>query len=130
MRKQVLAFVAFGLLVLGFGASQAWAQHQVEANFKFDFMVDGNKMPAGGYVVTADGDRVLIKSTVAGGTETKVTVVTRIASRELPKVKFFFDKDGEGVYYLAELQIPGEDGWVFKGSGRPHTHVAAEATDK
>ena len=127
MRKQVLAVVAFGFVVLGLAASQAWAQHQVEANFKFDFMVDGKTMPAGGYVVTADQDRVLIRSAVPGSPEMKVTVVTRIASRELPKVKFFFDKDHDGIYYLSELQLPGEDGYVFQGSGRPHTHVAAEA---
>jgi hypothetical protein len=125
MRKQVLAVVAFGFIMLGLGASLAWAQHQLEANFKFDFMVEGKKMPAGGYVFQVEDERVVLKS-AEGGTSMIIPIVTRIASRELPKPKFFFDKDHDGVYYLSELQIPGEDGYLFQGSGRPHTHVAAE----
>jgi hypothetical protein len=126
MRKQVLAVVAFGFIMLGLGASLAWAQHQLEANFKFDFMVDGKKMPAGGYVFQVEDERVVMKSS-EGGTSMIIPIVTRIASREIPKAKFFFDKDHDGVYYLSELQLPGEDGYLFQGSGRPHTHEAAEA---
>ena len=126
MRKQVLALVAFGFIVLGFGASMAWAQDQVEANFKFDFMVDGKTMPAGGYVFQVEEDRVVMKS-AAGGAAMNIPIVTRIANRDLAKVKFFFDKDHDGIYYLSELQLPSKDGYLFQGSPRPHTHVAAEA---
>jgi hypothetical protein len=126
MRKQVLAVVAFGFIMLGLGASMVWAQNQVEANFKFDFIVDGKTMPAGGYVFQVEEDRVVMKS-AEGGAGTLIPIVTRIADRQLPKPKFIFDKDHDGIYYLSELQIPGEDGYLFKGSPRPHTHVAAES---
>jgi hypothetical protein len=124
MKKQIVAVV---VMILGLGASLAWAQHQVEGNFKFEFIVDGKTMPAGAYIVTVDEDRVVLKST-AGGASMNIPVVTRIADRELPKPKFFFDKTKEGQYYLSELQLPGMDGFLFQGSPRPHTHEAAEAT--
>jgi len=125
MRKQIVAVAVVGL-ILGLGASVAWAQHQVEANFKFDFIVEGKTMPAGGYVFQVEEDRVVMRS-AAGGAAVNIPIVTRIADRQLPKPKFFFDKTKEGQYYLSELQLPGIDGFLFQGSPRPHTHVAAEA---
>jgi hypothetical protein len=123
MRKQIVAAVAAGLLVLGFGASLVWAGNRVDVEVRFDFIVNGQVMPAGTYSVQVDGDRVILKG-VKGSAGIEVPVLTRLADRELPKPKLFFDKTKDGKYYLSELQVPGMDGFLFKGATGEHIHEA------
>jgi hypothetical protein len=123
MRKQILAAVAFGVLVLGLAAGVAWAGSEVEVDVRFDFIVNGQEMPAGSYIVQVSDDRVLIKRS-QGSAGTEVPVITRLADRELPKPKLFFDKTKDGKHYLAELQFPGMDGFLFKGATGEHIHEA------
>ena len=120
MRKQLVAVV---VMILGLAGTLAWAGDQVEVDFRFSFMVDGKEMPAGSYVVQVNGDRVVIKDP-KGGAGTEVTVVTRLADRGLEKPKLFFDKTEDGTYYLAELSLPGVDGFAFKGAPGRHSHEA------
>ena len=128
MRKQLVAVVVFGFIMLGIGASLAWAGIEVEATFKFDFIVNGKEMPAGSYTLQVNGERVVIKGAM-GGAGTEIPVLTRIADRELPNPKLFFDKTRDGKHYLAELQLPGMDGFLFKGATGEHIHEAVTAGD-
>ena len=128
MRKQLVAVVVFGFIMLGIGASLAWAGNEVEATFKFDFIVNGKEMPAGSYFVEVQGERVMIKSSRSGA-GTEVPVLTRLADRGLEKPKFYFDKTKDGKYYLSELQLPGMDGFLFKGATGEHIHEAVTGQD-
>ena len=123
MRKQVVAVL---VMVLGLAVGAAWAGSEIEVDVRFDFIVDGKEMPAGSYVVEVNGDRVVIKD-LRGGAGTEVKVLTRIADRELPKPKLFFDKTKDGKRYLAELQLPGMDGFLFEGATGEHIHEAITA---
>ena len=123
MRKLVVAVV---VAVLGLAGSLAWAGTRVEVEVRFDFIVAGKEMPAGTYTIQVDGERVVIKGS-AGGVGTEVPVLTRLADRELTKPKFYFDKTKDGKFYLAELQLPGMDGFLFKGATGEHIHEAVTA---
>jgi hypothetical protein len=120
MKRQIVAVV---VMILGLAGTLAWAGDQVELDFRFAFIVDGKEMPAGSYVVQVSGDRVVIKNP-KGGAGTEVTVVTRLADRGLENPKVFFDKTEDGKYYLAELSLPGVDGFAFKGAPGRHSHEA------
>jgi len=120
MRKQ---FVAVLVMVLGLAGGLAWAGSQVEVDVRFDFIVNGQEMPAGSYTLQVNGERVVIKG-ATGGAGTEIPVLTRIADRELPNPKLFFDKTRDGKHYLAELQLPGMDGFLFKGATGEHIHEA------
>jgi len=123
MRKQVVAVL---VVVLGLAVGAAWAGSEIEVDVRFDFIADGKEMPPGSYVVEVNGDRVVIKD-LRGGAGTEVKVLTRIADRELPKPKLFFDTTKDGKRYLAELQLPGTDGFLFKGATGEHIHEAITA---
>ncbi|HOC41895.1 MAG TPA: hypothetical protein PKJ99_02665 [Thermoanaerobaculales bacterium] len=123
MRRQFVAVVAVGVVVLGLAGGVAWAGSQVEVDVRFDFIVNGQEMPAGSYTVQVNGDRVVIKG-ATGGAGTEIPVITRLADRELPNPKLFFDKTKDGKHYLAELQLPGMDGFLFKGATGEHIHEA------
>jgi hypothetical protein len=120
MRKQLVAVV---VMIVGLAGGLAWAGSEVEVDVRFDFIMNGQEMPAGSYVVQVEGERVMIKN-LRGGASTEVPVITRLADRELPKPKLFFDKTKDGRYFLAELQIPGQDGFLFKGATGDHIHEA------
>jgi len=123
MRKQLVAVV---VMILGLAGTLAWAGSQVEVDVRFDFIVNGVEMPAGSYIVQVNGDRVVIKGS-KGGAGTEIPVITRLADRELPNPKLFFDKTKDGKHYLAELQLPGMDGFLFKGATGDHIHEALSA---
>jgi hypothetical protein len=123
MRNQLVAVV---VMILGLAGALAWAGSQVEVDVRFDFIVNGMEMPAGSYIVQVNGDRVVIKGS-KGGAGTEIPVITRLADRELPNPKLFFDKTKDGKHYLAELQLPGMDGFLFKGATGDHIHEALSA---
>lgn len=125
MRKQLVAVV---VMILGLAGTLAWAGNRVEVDVRFDFIVNGMEMPAGSYIVQVNGDRVVIKGS-KGGAGTEIPVLTRLADRELPNPKLFFDKTKDGKHYLAELQLPGMDGFLFKGATGDHIHEALSARD-
>ena len=125
MRKQLVAVV---VMILGLAGTLAWAGNRVEVDVRFDFIVNGMEMPAGSYIVQVNGDRVVIKG-LKGGAGTEIPVITRLADRELPNPKLFFDKTKDGKHYLAELQLPGMDGFLFKGATGDHIHEALSARD-
>jgi hypothetical protein len=64
---------------------------------------------------------VTIKGTASAGIECRCD---RLADRGLDKPKVFFDKTKDGKYYLSELQLPGMDGFLFKGATGEHIHEA------
>jgi hypothetical protein len=123
MRRQFVAVVAVVVVMLGMAGSLAWAGSQVDVEVRFNFIVNGKEMPAGTYTVQVEGDRVVIKG-LKGSAGMEVPVLTRLADRELPKPKLFFDKTKDGKYYLSELQVPGMDGFLFKGATGEHIHEA------
>ncbi len=122
MRRQLVA-VAVVVVMVGLAGGLAWAANKVEVTFRFDFIVNGQAMPAGNYVIQVEGERVTIKGTAASA-GIEVPVVTRLADRGLDKPKVFFDKTKDGKYYLSELQLPGMDGFLFKGATGEHIHEA------
>ena len=123
MRKQIVAVV---VMILGLAGTVAWAGERVEVDVRFDFIANGMEMPAGSYIVQVNGDRVLIKGS-KGGAGVEIPVITRLADRDLPNPKLFFDKTKDGKHYLAELQLPGMDGFLFKGATGDHIHEAVTA---
>jgi hypothetical protein len=130
MRKQSLAAVAVGVVVLGLAASLAWAENLVEANIPFAFVVIEKEMPAGSYVFRVQDspqDRVVIQSKGGSGTMT-LSVQTRLADRGVTEPKLYFDKTADGKHYLSELHLPGTDGFAFSGAPGKHTHEAVSGT--
>lgn len=133
MKRQAMATgVALAMLLVA-GVASAFAQ----ANFKvpFPLQAGGKKLGAGDYalVKTAAGGLVLRQAST--GKETPIAVIERIPQPAPPVLepRLVFDEVGDfapsyteymTVYVLAEVWLPGEDGYrihVTKGAHRTKT---------
>jgi hypothetical protein len=128
MKRQATATGMALILILVAGVASVFAQ----AAFKvpFPLQAGGKKLAAGDYAVikAADGGLALRQETT--GKEIPLTVLERIAKPEppVPGSRLVFDEVGDfapsyteyiTVYVLAEVWLPGEDGYrvhVTKGA--------------
>lgn len=96
----------------------------------FPFQVAGQTLPAGKYDIEQPA-RDLLVFHPARGHVIEAPVLTRLAKPLTPLVEpmIIFDKVND-TYYISEVWLPGEDGFLLGGIKEPHTHVAVKATTK
>jgi hypothetical protein len=125
LRLKILG--AITLLTL-LAATFAYGERQLlrVVNISFEFRVGGKVLPAGQYKFAQDdrGQFVTITSAGKSTVRAQIHVITRLAAgmHTTPKdAHLVFDKVGS-VRHLAELWIPGEDGFMLHSMKEQHEH--------
>jgi hypothetical protein len=116
-------------VVLAAGTIPAYTQTEMalRVNIKFPFIVAGKTLPAGTYdIEKSPPDNVRIRAALAPKTEAGVLAlfITRIAGGETPMAlhQIVFDRTGD-QYYLSEVWLPGQDGYLVHATKGEHTHI-------
>jgi hypothetical protein len=118
----ILVTVLLTALVTVGGTPQA-AENLVEVEVPFEFVVEGEALPAGSYTVVVDGangNDVVLQNGRTGDL-TKLTVLTRLADVGRNRSYLVFDTVGDGRF-LSEIHSPGMDGYALPGAGQEHGH--------
>ena len=132
MNRRVFALMA--VLALAFVACPAisYAQQTATADIGFKFIADGKTMPPGKYDLEVSNDSETFKLIPEGnGPDVFLLAITRLAAPEQPNndTRLIFDKVGT-TYYLSEVWLPGEDGYLFYAAKEKHTHQIVKAVKK
>ena len=96
----------------------------IRAQIDFPFIVDGKTLPAGNYDFVRDDTASVFKVTDEGKNLAAAQVLTRIAAgmhTSPADGHVVFDKIGD-AYTLAEIWIPGQDGYVLAVTKAKHEH--------
>jgi hypothetical protein len=123
-RKCVIAV----LTCLALGSALLYGQTH-EAKIPFPFTTGDKPHPAGAYTVSYDKSNPKVVSLhPQGGSAISVPVLTRLSPREQVKqeAQLVFD-DVDGKYTLAELYLPGMDGFYLGSVLVEHKHVIINA---
>jgi len=126
MKKQVLGVLA-AVVLFGLLSGAVFAQTgKMVVSIPFSFMVDGKSYPAGRYEIFEESMQLRLRNldNNQGGF---ARVLTRISSASGGETRIVFDKAGDESY-LAEIHIPGRDGYHLQGAPGPHTHVLVKAS--
>ena len=120
-----------GLLVLVATATIASAQtmssSSVVADIPFSFIVSGKPLPAGTYRFAPSDNLLQITVTNTKGNESAMSIVnTRLSPRSANEASLVFDVAGND-HYLAEIYVPGMDGFQVPCAPGKHTHVVLKA---
>jgi len=125
MRKYMSA-VVLALVVTATIAPAQVLSRGVVADVPFAFMVGGKSLPAGTYKFTPGNDLAKVIVTDARGRDSAMTlVVTRITQRSEDSAAVVFDVAG-AEHYLAEIYVPGIDGFLVPCAPGDHTHVVVK----
>jgi hypothetical protein len=120
-RKSLFSPVLVFTLVVG--AMVAQAQQGVVVRIPFAFTVASNELPAGKYRIRPNGNSGgLTIRNVDTNEGVNVPALTRISSRDEKTPQLVFDKAAD-KNYLAEVYIPGMDGYHLQGAPGKHSHT-------
>lgn len=121
MKKNFLPFLG---LVLFFAALTVYGQKPVlKSLVDFPFTAGDKALPAGMYEFTLDETGEMFQVMGEGDT-VLVPIVTRLGGdmRSVPQGTYLvFDQVG-ATYLLAEIWIPGQDGYLVLATKGPHGH--------
>jgi hypothetical protein len=132
MKRRVLVMLAATALLFVAFPAVSYAQDTALVTVGFPFIAEGKTMPAGQYELQLNTDHTAFTLT-ASPKETGVflTTITRLAAAE-PSVgdtHIVFDKVGN-TYYLSEVWLPGEDGYLVYAAKEKHTHQTVKGQKK
>jgi len=112
-------------VVYVFAALALMAQElpRLTVNIPFEFMAGAKSLPAGRYELVPNdrGTEVAVRN-LQGKGEAIVPCLTRLAPRPGSQATLLFDKI-DSVTHLAEMHLPGKDGFMLKSTPGPHSHV-------
>jgi len=122
MKARMILTVGFFALL---AAAAAYGQNAtIRAQIDFPFIVEGKTLPAGTYDFALDDTASVFKVTDGGKDMAVAQVLTRVAAgmhTSPADGHVVFDKMGE-AYTLAEIWIPGQDGYVLAVTKAKHEH--------
>jgi hypothetical protein len=132
--RRIFFTVAAAALVLIAGNRPARAQGLSPADFKipFDFVANGKAFTAGQYSLRAnmEGELLTLQPMGAKGSSAILPVETRLAAhKQESEPELIFD-NVSGKYYLSELYVPGEDGYLVMTTKGKHTHETVKGSKK
>jgi hypothetical protein len=123
MRTRLLVMVGF-LSLLAVGSASGQQEAKVEANIPFQFTVEGKVLPAGQYTLTRKVGDDFFRVVGPDNAGVLAPVITRLGGEihtTPADAHIVFDKLGD-TYYLSEIWIPGEDGFLLHTTKEAHTH--------
>ena len=119
MRPKMMA--AVGIFIIALGVTSALAQGpSLKAKIDFPFTVGTKMFPAGTYTFIKEDPSDAFRVT-GEKTEAVAPILTRIASMMPTLDAVVFDVVGD-KYILAEIWIPGDDGYVVATTKIKHEH--------
>ena len=123
MNHRLWVLVAAVSLVLAVGPATAFAQEIVTINVPFPFLAAGTTHPAGEYRLSVSENKEELTITPMKGSPTVELVQSRLAAVKAPEQadRAVFDKVGN-TYYLSEVWLAGEDGFLVHAAKEAHTH--------
>jgi hypothetical protein len=133
MKRQVVLALTALVLILIAGPVLTYGQGKFKVPFKFES--GSQKFPAGDYVVTVSAEEKIIFTLISSGKEAPVPYINRLPQPSPPpgEPQLVFDAVGNfepsyteyfTVYVLAEVWLPGQDGFlVYAAKGAHQTQV-------
>ncbi|MGB8959678.1 MAG: hypothetical protein WCC00_11785 [Candidatus Aminicenantales bacterium] len=122
MKTRMILTVGFFALL---AAAAAYGQNAtIRAQIDFPFIVEGRTLPAGTFDFVLDDTASVFRVTGGGKEMAAAQVLTRTAAgmhTSPADGHVVFDKMGE-AYTLAEIWIPGQDGYVLAVTKAKHEH--------
>lgn len=120
-RRTALTIAFFAILAV----AAVYGQNTVlRAPIDFPFMVGGKTLPAGTYDFARDNTASVFTVTGGGKNMAAAQIMTRLAVEMHTSPAdghIVFDKVGD-VYTLAEIWVPGQDGYVLAVTKAKHEH--------
>ena len=125
------ALVSAGVIIFGLVAGAASAYAQATFKIPFKFQVGGNKLLAGEYSIGQKDDKHLVLQQISTGTEVLVELTSRLPQPAVAEPQLVFDMVGNfepsyteymTEYRLAELWLPGQDGYLVSALKGAHGH--------
>ena len=135
MKHRIFALLFVAALLLVANPSISLAQNVTFITTDFPFVVQGKTVPAGTYVLRLKPDMTEFTLTQsdspAPAGATAVTTMTRLGGAQPPKgnSRVVFDKAGDS-FYLSEIWLPDQDGWLVHAASGKHTHRVVEGKSK
>jgi hypothetical protein len=132
MNRRVVTLLVAMVFAFVVYPAVTYAQEGATADIGFQFVAAGKTMPPGNYILTANSDATAFTLASAGkGPGVIVAPMTRLAASEPPSsdTRFVFDKVGN-TYFLSEVWLPGEDGYLFYAAKEKHTHATVKGQKK
>jgi len=110
-------------LLLAAGPATAFAQQVLTINVPFPFLTAGKTHPAGEYRLSISENEAELTITPTKGPATVTLIETRLSaiSSQEQSDRVVFDKVGN-TYYLSEVWLPREDGFLVHAAKEAHTH--------
>lgn len=132
MKYRVLVSLAAAALLLTALPVASYAQDTAVVKVGFPFIVDGKTMPAGEYELQLNSDESAFRLiAVPKDTGVFLGVITRLAAPEPPSNDTHVTFDHVGTkYYLSEVWLPGEDGYLVYAAREKHTHTIVKGHKK
>ncbi len=125
MRSKMVAVV--GVFIIALAVTSALAQGpSLKAKIDFPFSVGTKTYPAGTYTFIKEDPANVFRMT-GEKMEAVAPVLTRIASMMPNMDAVVFDVVGD-KYILAEIWIPGDDGYVVAMTKVKHEHKVVQST--
>jgi hypothetical protein len=123
MNHRFWLLVAAVGLVLAASPAVTYAQEALVANVPFPFIAAGRTHDAGEYRLAVSENKEELTLTPMKGPATIALVQSRLAVINSPEQadRVVFDKVGN-TYYLSELWLPGQDGFLMYAAKEAHTH--------
>jgi hypothetical protein len=125
MQKRLYA-VALVLMTITAFASAQMSVTKVTVDVPFSFIVSGKTLPAGTYTLSASANLTQISVRGIDNKEAAIAMVTtRISQRSETEGSAVFDVAGND-HYLAEIYMPGIDGFTVPCAPGQHTHAVVK----
>jgi hypothetical protein len=120
--------VAMVALALSSGVTLAQVTETLTFEAPYPFLVSGREMPAGGYELDLLWRSPGLMQLRNLQTEESIFIqsISRVSERADGEALLVFDKYQE-TYYLAEVHVPGVDGFHLQGAPGKHTHTRVTA---
>ncbi len=113
------------------GVASAQGGKKVAFETSFGFVVNDKVMPAGRYEIealTGQGPASLVIRSIGTGDKMLVKTITRLADLGGKEPKIVFDKTAD-AQYLAEVHVPGMDGFDVQHAPGEHGHTMVTAKE-
>ena len=132
MNRRALVLLAVTALMFVICPAVGRAQETAQVTIGFSFVAEGKTMPAGPYELQLNADHTAFTLIASPkGTGVFLTTITRLAAAQSPvgDTHIVFDKVAD-AYYLSEVWLPGEDGYLVYAAKGQHTHQTVKGHKK
>ena len=129
MKKQLFALIGLGLLL---ATASAYAQTvELKANIPFNFIVQGETLPAGEYMIEklSSGNSVLAIRSSDQQTQKTVLAIRCESLNASPRSRLLFHRYGD-QYFLSQIWVAGNNSGQQLPKSRRESEVAMDYTVK